>query len=276
MKAKAIRVTLIWISLVVIGLFFTGLSYAKIDPATIVGLWLFDEDEGDVVEDLSGNGNNGTLMGKPKWVAGKFGSALEFFGSDYVSVPHSDSLTMTEQVTVMFWVKTEKKMVDMWNDRQAIVGKHYLEYEVGIYMGGQLHTYTNDGTGGGYDEGIMTSISGKLPTKEADWERGKWYHIAWTLDGQHEVAYVNGIKIGEHNKAHANTKPGMNPLEIGRRVGGSIPLTGAVDEVVILNVALEEEDIQAVAERGIESVLGMTAVSPAGKLATSWGDVKTR
>jgi len=277
MKAEAIRVTLICVSLVVVGLFFADVSHAKIDPKTVAGLWLFDdEDEGDVAEDSSGNGNHGALMGKPKWVDGKFGKALEFFGSDYVSVPHSDSLTMTDQVTVMFWVRTEKKMVDMWNDRQAVVGKNYLEYEVGIYTGGQLHTYTNDGTGGGYDEGIMASIAGKLPDKDADWERGKWYHIAWTLDEQHEVAYVNGIKIGEHNKAHPNTLPGGNPLEIGRRVGGSISLTGAVDEVIVLNVALGEEDIKLAAEQGLERALGITAVSPAYKLATAWGDVKTR
>ena len=36
-----------------------------------------------------------------------------------------------------------------------------------------------------------------------------------------EIAYVNGVKIGEHNKAHANTKPLDNPLpenwlQIGR------------------------------------------------------------
>ena len=140
-------------------------------------------------------------------------------------------------------------------------------------MDGQIHTYTSDGAGN-YDEGIMTSIAGKLPDKEADWEKGKWYHIAWTLEGRHEIAYVNGIKLGEHDKAHENTKPGVNPLEIGRRVGGSIPLTGAVDEVAVFNVALEEEDIKASMEKGMERVLGITAVFPSDKLATTWGQIK--
>jgi hypothetical protein len=276
MKAKAIRVTLVWLGLMLIGLLFADSSYARIDPQTVAGLWLFDEGDGDVAEDSSGNGNHGTIVGNADWVDGKFGSALEFDGSSHVSVNDSESLDMTDQVTVMFWVRTEKKMADMWNDRQAIVGKHYLEYEVGIYMGGQLHTYTNDGTGGGYDEGIMASIGGKLPDKDADWELGKWYHIAWTLNGQHEIAYVNGIKIGEHNKAHADTMPGTNPLEIGRRVGGSIPLTGAVDEVIVINVALEEEDIQLAAEQGLERALGIAAVSPAAKFSTTWAAIKAQ
>lgn len=270
MKAISIGTALVWAVLMV----FVNSSDAGIDPRDVAGLWLFDR-EGDEAEDLSGNGNNGSLVNNPEWVEGKFGKALEFDGNNYVSVPTSDSLCMTEEVTVMFWVRTEKEMVDMWNDRQIIVGKHYTEYEVGIYMDGQIHTYTSDGAGN-YDEGIMTSISGKLPSGEATWELGKWYHIAWTLNGSQEVAYVNGIKLGEHTKANAETKPGANPLEIGQRVGGSLRLTGAVDEVIVLNVALEEEDIMLAATDGLERALGMTAVSAAGKLAVSWGDVKTR
>lgn len=276
MKFVLTKVMFIFAILVVVSLFFADSSYAKINPKNVVGLWLFDNEGEEEISDLSGNGNNGIILGgKAKWVNGKFGKALEFSGSEYVSVPDSDSLDMKEQVTVMFWVTTEKKMVDMWNDRQAVVGKHYTEYEVGIYMDGQIHTYTSDNAGN-YDEGIMTTIAGKLPTKEATWELGKWYHIAWTLEKQKEVAYVNGIKLGEHNKAHANTKPGTNPLEIGERVGGSLRLTGAVDEVIVLNVALGEEDIQFAAEQGLERALGITAVSAAGKLATAWGDIKVR
>lgn len=269
------RLTIICIILIAISLISSGQSFARIDAKTCVGLWLFDEGKGDTAKDSSGNDNEGTLNGKPKWVKGQFGQAVEFNGSNWVSVPDSKSLQMTNQVTVMFFVRTEKKMKDMWVDRQAVVGKHYKEYEVGIYMNGQIHTYTSDG-GGNYDEGIMTTIAGKLPDKEADWTLGKWYHIAWTLNGAHEIAYVNGIKIGEHDKAHKNTLPGVNPLEIGRRVGGSIPLTGAVDEVAIFNVTLKEEDIKESVEKGMERVLGILAIEPKSKLATTWGSIKDR
>jgi hypothetical protein len=255
-------------------LFLAGLSYAKIDPANVAGLWLFDEGEGDEVEDSSGNGNHGAILGgKGKWIDGKFGSALELDGTNHVSIPDSDSLDMTDQITVMFWFYSEKKMADMWADRQAIVGKHYTEYEVGIYMDGQIHTYTSDGAGG-YDEGIMASMAGMLPDKEREWELGKWYHIAWTLDVQSEAAYVNGIKIGDHTKGNPETKPGVNPLEIGHRVGGSLPLVGAVDEVIVLNTVLEVEDIQFAMEQGLERALGITAVSPVDRLTTTWGFIK--
>jgi hypothetical protein len=56
---------------------------------------------------LSGNGNHGKIFA-PKWVEGKYGSALEFDGSggnaDYVKIPGSDSLSITEAITMEAWV----------------------------------------------------------------------------------------------------------------------------------------------------------------------------
>jgi len=263
------------INLVIIALFFAGASYATIDPATVAGLWLFDDDEDDIAIDSSGNGNDGTFMGSPQFVAGKFGQALELDGASYVTVPDSDSLDMNDQVTIMFWVRTEKVMVDMWVDRQVIVCKHHMEYDIGIYPQGQIHTYTSNGAGD-FDEGIMASMAGKLPDQDADWEEGKWYHVAWTLNERHEIAYVNGINIGEYDKANEGTIPGTHQLEIGKRVDSSLHLTGAIDEVIILNEVLEIDDIEIAANEGLEVALGINAVSAAGKLATTWAAVKSR
>ena len=60
-----------------IGILFISAASASIDPDTVVGVWLFDEGKGDVASDASGNGLDGELMDKPKWVEGKFGMALE-------------------------------------------------------------------------------------------------------------------------------------------------------------------------------------------------------
>jgi len=269
----ATKITLVWVSLISIGLFFITPGYAIIDSASLVGLWLFNDlDEGDIAEDTSGNGNDGELMGKPEWVDGRFGSGLEFNGSNYVAVPDSDILDMTDTVTVMFWFATDKKM-GVFEDRQAVVGKHYLEYEVGIYPAGAIHTYTSDGAGN-YDEGINTIIAGKLEDGDADWEVGKWYHMAWTLDGKHEIAYVNGVLIGEFDKPNEGTRAGIHKLEIGRREGGTLSFTGLIDEVAVFNEALEQEDIQIAFERGLEEALGISAVFPVDKLATTWGQIR--
>jgi hypothetical protein len=46
---------------------------------------------------------------------------------------------------------------------------------------------------------------------------------------------------------------------------------GIIDEVALFNVVLTEDDIKTIMNKGLE---GMTAVSPSGKLATTWADIK--
>ena len=63
------------ISFILISLMLAGMSDARIDFNTAIAIWTFDQGEGDVLKDSSGNSIDGKLMGNPKWVKGKFGSA---------------------------------------------------------------------------------------------------------------------------------------------------------------------------------------------------------
>jgi len=54
--------------------------------ATAVGIWNFDEGSGTTVADLSGRNNTGTLVGNPVWVDGIAGKALQFNGTNKVSL----------------------------------------------------------------------------------------------------------------------------------------------------------------------------------------------
>jgi len=78
-----------------------GLFVAHVN-ADLVGNWKFDEGAGNAVADKSGNGNDGTLVGGPSWIAGTIGSgALSFDGSDdMVEVPHSPVLDMGDAITI--------------------------------------------------------------------------------------------------------------------------------------------------------------------------------
>lgn len=67
--------------LILVTLMFIPQIQAKIDPKAAVGIWLFDEGKGKTVSDLSGNSNDGEIMGNPSWEKGKFGTA-------YSSVSH--------------------------------------------------------------------------------------------------------------------------------------------------------------------------------------------
>jgi unsaturated rhamnogalacturonyl hydrolase len=75
----------------------------------IVAHWNMDEESGSVLHDVSGYGNNGTLinMNDESWVAGIFGNALQFDGNDdYIMVPHHPSIDFLDQdFSISFWLK---------------------------------------------------------------------------------------------------------------------------------------------------------------------------
>ena len=108
MKIKQ-KMFLLYVSLIIIVFISTTQSLAKIDMETCVGIWTFDKGDGEDAEDYSQYGNNGQLIGKPKWTEGKFEQALSLNGIDqWVQVPDSESLRVTDAVTVMAWIKPQR------------------------------------------------------------------------------------------------------------------------------------------------------------------------
>jgi hypothetical protein len=46
--------------------------------------------------------------------------------------------------------------------------------------------------------------------------------------------------------------------------------------VGVFNQALTEDDVERVMTKGLEKALGLTAVSPSGKLTTTWSFIKNQ
>jgi hypothetical protein len=83
----------------------------------LVGYWSFDEGEGTIAHDYSGNSNDGTIYGAT-WVDGKVGKALSFDGvDDYVRVNDSSNFDITDAITIEAWIKPIKTT----GDHQIIV-----------------------------------------------------------------------------------------------------------------------------------------------------------
>ena len=91
-----------------IGLVVLGFSCIGEGLAQGKGLVLylpFDEGKGDIVKDISGNGNDGTIYGA-RWVDGKFGKALSFDGiDDYVELKDRNLHMGGNDFTIAAWVK---------------------------------------------------------------------------------------------------------------------------------------------------------------------------
>jgi len=216
--------------------------------AEVVGIWLFDEGQGDTAEDSSGNGHDATLVNSPKWVTGNFGNVLEFDGTNGVQVPHADELNL-ETFTITAWINVKEGGI--W---QQIVTKQNSprNYAIGISTADFLECAFTTG-------GDFKTALGKTPLTDA-----QWHHVAGTYDKKFIRVYVDGVL--EDEKPFTDT-PDVNtsPLEFGS--GDGEPMAGAIDEVFISNTALTGEEIRELME-------GIAPVEPIGKLATAWGKVK--
>lgn len=266
MKVVVARLSLVCVSLIVMSLMLTGQSSA-VERADAVGIWLFDEGTGDVAKDSSGNGNDGKLIKRPKWVKGKFGTALEFDAqANYIDCGNDASLKPASAITIALWFKTP----DSGTHRQLVsdltlAGFH--GYDLMIRDTGIV--YMQFGTGSGW-----------CPSESiAAYDDDKWYLFVGTWSGGDLDMYIDGAEVSYAQ--HCNTakySPAIGePTYIGiygPQIGGPGNFfNGIIDEVTIFNVALTENDIQSIMTKGLKSV---AAVSPTGKLATAWGAIKVQ
>ncbi len=257
MRVVLAKLSLVCISLIVISLMLTGQSSAKIDQETIVGMWLFDEGKGEVTKDSSGNGNDGKLMNGPKWVDGKFGKALEFDGTDdNVEMPNDSGLPSGAQDrTISAWVKVDS------------------------FKNGRVFSYGAWSPGNAFDlieqiehKFMIIGHTNNYSTTKTNFSTGDWYHIAAVLEGDDLTFYYNGIKDSTQ-PVQLNTILRKDTFRIGNGVGDIDQwFDGVIDEVALFNVALTEDDIKSIMTRGLSST---SAVSPSGKIALTWGTIKT-
>ncbi len=224
----------------------------------LVAAYSFDENTGSTVNDLSGNGNNGTIS-NATWTTGKYGAALNFNGSSSrVTVPDSASLHLASGMTLEAWVKANATLSG-WQD---VVYKGNDRY----YIMGSSNKNTPD-AGATWTSG-HTNIYATSPLTA-----GTWTHIAATYDGATLKLFINGTQVS--SKAATGTfSSSTTPLTIGSDSIYGQYFNGVIDEVRVYNTALSAAQIQTdmntpLGSSGTPTV--SVAVSPTTATVTSGG-----
>jgi len=255
------KVRFLLIGLVVI--FVTGMlttqSYAKIDPKSISGLWLFDEGNGDTAKDSSGNKIDGTIT-KAKWVDGrkKPSKALELDGSSSYIMVHLG--VPPQSISIAAWIyPTAGGVVFAENGQQALDGGWY-DSHMEVLSTGEFKV----GFWTGAEQGISL---GKFPLNN-------WYYFVMTYDkdnGNTIKGYVNA-ELKETGKL-VKLYPGDLWYGIGGKtatnLGNGAFFGGIIDEAAVYNVALSADDI-------LQNYKTANAVDSSDKIATTWASVKVR
>ncbi|MCZ6675685.1 MAG: LamG domain-containing protein [Candidatus Poribacteria bacterium] len=267
-------------------------SLMNID-AKLIGYWTFD-DKNELGKDSSPLRNHGKptgAVGIAKWtrdgIAGG-GLLLEDGQESYLEVPHNDSLNMTDQMTLMCWVKFSNVGVPPDGLDQSLIWKNAPREDRRFFSSYALRVFRTKLQVGSFAFEADTT-EGKTGTVPADPDHpivGEWYHVAAVADGAEVKIYTNG-KEKAVGVQKGEFRPTVQPLTIGwdlrnpdqqvrRAVLGWV--RGIMDEVVILSHALTQDDVKAAMELGeagktLENFAPF-AVEPEGKLATKWAKIK--
>lgn len=240
-------------------------SCFAIEASAILGLWLFDENKGNIVSDSSANGRNGTIKGDLKWVKGKFNSALQFPGQsgNYVVIPHDDGLNV-KTFSVTAWVNLVNK-----GAYQALVEKSEVAGDIrNFYL-----AVTPEGLlyGGAKDKSGWNSILADRITDE------QWHHAAVTYDIKKMLVYLDGkpfSKVAIGSDSDIEPLQNKGPITIGTtNDAGNEPAQGIIDEVGVFNRGLTESEVKAIMQNGLKNAA--LAVNSTKKLSITWGNIKT-
>jgi hypothetical protein len=96
-------------------------------------------------------------------------------------------------------------------------------------------------------------------------EARAWHHLAMVWEKGSWIIYVDGVEGG--TGTYPEFVPAGQKAFIGSFKGTSEYWDGIIDELRVYNRALDQTEIE-------EDMKGPTAVHPADKLATNWGEIK--
>ena len=234
-----------------------------IEPGSAIGIWLLDEGDGTTINDSSGNNNHGELQGG-SWVETPDGrSVLSLNGqNDRVVIPDSDSLYADKAWTITAWVNVNSGETGFGH----IVGKRAASGAIANYA------FRTSGSGTGW-EAYYSRDGWKGAWNQSSVRKGIWLYMTATYDGEDTIKiYENAVQIGLVSGLGGPSPRNTSEVNIGGWTNNtSETLNGMLYDVAVFNVALSEAEIKDLMDNGVETIL---LVDPAGKLSTTWANIK--
>jgi len=225
-----------------------------ITTSNLVGYWKFDGNLGTSTLDSSGFNNNGVFYGEtlnngilgdgtctsgtgscPKRVAGYFGNALQFDGvNDYVSVPDSNDLGLTTNLTITAWIYP----VDWGQNGMGRIADKNNSYLFYVYNSGGLtkslsfYYWNSTSTNQAFSNNNVLA-------------QNAWQHVAVTYDGVYVKFYVNGILVSQSLKNSGALAVSSSGLYLGNRNSFDRTFNGTIDEVRTFSRTLTQAEINS-------------------------------
>ena len=221
-----------------------GVTYPNINTAAggLSTIWSLNEGSGATTTD-SAAGQSGTLVSSPTWVTGHSGMALNFSGSNYVSVAAWGGVNFAanQSFSGFCWVKS----TDTTGSSQKRLFGIALNAPTGYFW---LNWGTGYPTLEAYDNNSQNWTSNATSTYVAD---GNWHHVGFVVDRTNNQIriYVDGQQSSIKSRGWSAgnfLNSNNNAFYIGSQ-NGSFAFTGTIDDVRIYNRALSAAEIAQLA-----------------------------
>ncbi len=166
-------------------------------PLDHVAHWDFDEGNGNVAADVSGNGNDGTLVNGPTWVPGESGTALSFDGvDDHVLMPDDDALDMVGDFTISLWLKWSNDNIDVDVLRKGSTTTATSWYKIEV-SGNEIKAHVKP-------TGANSIVLFDTQTRKD----GDWHHVVFLREGSSIRLYVDSLLVDSRGGAAAASGSG--------------------------------------------------------------------
>lgn len=230
----------------------------------LVGCWIPSvSGSGLLLPDLSGRGNNGSLVGMDAsdWVSGQYGRALDFDGSnDYLEYGRCDQLSNLPVLSCSFWCypKSVNAVYGLirYNSTGAIGSERRADFFGVEASGGVLYPVCYFSVAGNLSS-FQSFTSTLLPVAQ-----NAWSHVAFSVNLASNTATiaVNGVSVAG-TRSSGGTPPTATAAQgtvtwrsqtyIGSG-GTQFYFDGQIDDLRAYNRAITESEIKLLAsKRGI-------------------------
>jgi len=198
----------------------------------LVGFWLMNEDAGNTVQDLSGNGITGSLVNTAQFAAAKYGPGVLLDGdSDYIDFGDPAALELSGDLSYVVMVKPNSI-----SGLRGIMGK--IEYSDNTEKDVGISQY-NDAFW--WQLGSEDPILARL-ISTTDAVIGQWYQIIGTRQGTVAKLYVNGA-LEDTDTVTGDINPAHDFVIGSYKSGIGYYFSGVVDYAMVYNRALSAREI---------------------------------
>ncbi len=215
----------------------------EVGASGFIAYYPLDEGTGNIATDTSGNGNDGTLVGNPQWVAGQIDGALQFDGTDdCVNLGNKPAFNPSGSFSISLWANITNWSTN-WN--HAMIGNRG---EDGV--GWQLRRHSNDNF-------CFTTrgISRDDTASETIPSLNEWIHIACVYDNINNTKsiYLNGVQDKVVTTNPGSIRTTTHNTYIGARAnsantGQEAFFSGMLDDVRIYNRPLLPGEVEFLAD----------------------------